>query len=283
MKDIDYADILREGGFKDVTPLKPGGQRRVFRAKHSDYPEEIVVKIGSYRVKRQLQRIEREVNLLRGIDSKYYPKNYDFYTLNDSKFIVVEEYIDSEPLHTCFDKFQKPAEILSLLKELIQGLRILWEEKRTVHRDLKPGNILIKPDGSPVIIDLGIARLLDLESLTYTFALRGPCTPPYAAPEQLSNRKTKISHRTDQFALGIVILQLMMKGKHPFDPYDSRSVEIVVENILSDRWDRTIIERSEFSQMFPLVTTLLGQEPHMRYRTPDMLLEEINKCMESLK
>lgn len=66
----------------------------------------------------------------------------------------------------------------------------------------------------PCIIDLGIARFLDLESLTRTISPMGPCTPIYAAPEQLTNNKALIDPRTDFFGLGIIALELYL-GVYP--------------------------------------------------------------------
>lgn len=74
---------------------------------------------------------------------------------------------------------------------LVEGLSIIWD-KNIVHRDLKPENIIIRPDGMPCIIDLGIARFLDLESLTRTISPMKWQPPIYAAPEQLTNNKALI-------------------------------------------------------------------------------------------
>jgi len=111
-------------------------------------------------------------------------------------------------------------------------LSILWD-RNIVHRDLKPRNIIIRPNKLPVIIDLGIARFLDLDSLTNTLNLMGPCTPIYAAPEQLSNRKQLINPRTDFFSLGIILLELLL-GHHPFDPRVLKNGNSIVENIAAD-------------------------------------------------
>lgn len=67
------------------------------------------------------------------------------------------------------DKFRTPEAIFQLMSHLIEGLSIIWD-KGIVHRDLKPENIIIREDGKPCIIDLGIARFLDQESLTNTLA-----------------------------------------------------------------------------------------------------------------
>lgn len=182
--------------------LKDGGQKQVFKIVHSTFGD-AVLKVGIYHSRQGLERISREVLLLRDIDSIYYPKNYDFKIHSNFVFEIIEEFVESTPLSNLLSNYNARNTVL-LIRHLVNGLKVIWD-KRTVHRDIKPDNILITSNGTPKIIDLGIARQLDLNSLTHTLQARGPCTPFYAAPEQLSNRKTEIRPRTDQFNLGIII------------------------------------------------------------------------------
>jgi len=84
-------------------------------------------------------------------------------------------------------------------------LEPIWNDSIT-HRDLKPKNIIIKPNGDPVVIDFGIARDSGLGSLTHTGFM--PKTPLYAAPEQVKGIKEQISYRTDFFSMGIIAYNL---------------------------------------------------------------------------
>ena len=85
-----------------------------------------------------------------------------------------------------------------------------------VHRDIKPANIMFENQDSPAILgDFGIVRDLTGRTLTYTYLASGPCTPYFAAPEQLNNEKALIDWRTDQFALGTT-LTVPHFGFHPY-------------------------------------------------------------------
>jgi len=274
-----HQKVLRN--YTAVILLKQGGQKAAYRAHHADHGN-VVVKIGSYATINGLKRIQREVEVLRGLNSKYYPRNIAFSTEPPNQFVIVEEYVDSVPLSASLTQFSAPAEALAFLRHLVQGLSIIWE-KRVVHRDIKPDNILVAPDGVPKIIDLGIARLLDDESLTRTLNARGPCTPNYASPEQLKNRKAQIDQRADQFGLGIVFLQLLLSGAHPFDPAIVGSGDSIVSNILSDKWCRAKLQRcSHPSSIQSLAAKLLGPEPFQRYRTTASLLSAITVCEREL-
>jgi serine/threonine protein kinase len=160
------------------------------------------------------------------------------------------------------------------------GLHELWS-RRVVHRDVKPDNILIRnTDGSPCIIDLGIARLLDRTSLTVSYLPQGPCTPPYAAPEQLTNRKARIDWRTDQFALGIVLAQLLLAGRHAFDPAAVGVGDSVPDNIAGGHWARDLVRAVAGHLLHDVLIKMLGPEPHQRFRTPGSLHEALGKCLE---
>lgn len=101
-----------------------------------------------------------------------------------------------------------------LFSEVCDGLDAL-REASIVHRDLKPTNIRVRPSGSPVIIDFGLARHLDRVALTNTSDGAAIGTPMYFAPEQFTGTKHDIDHRTDLFAVGVLIYQALV-GKHPF-------------------------------------------------------------------
>jgi len=270
-------DILAQGPYIDIEALPGSGQRQAYVVTHTGLKRKIVVKIGTYVYPEDIVRIKREVMLLKEIDSPYYPKNYDFKEVDGGhQFVIEEEYINAPSLDQCTERFAEPAKLLGLMGELVIGLDILWK-KRVVHRDVKPGNILILKNGSPCIIDLGIARLLYLTTAT----VRGgaPYTPGYAAPEQMEYNKETIDYRTDQFPLGIIMLQLLMAGDHPFHPRLVGDGISVVENIKYGRWCRG---EPRITVVQPLASRLLGHEPYMRYRDVGILLEEIRKTKEGL-
>ena len=248
----------------NVSPLAKGGQKIVLSATH-DVWGQIVVKYGEYRFANSLERISREIQILRELKSQYYPTNYEF--LIDAarrEFLIVEERIIGFELSAVADRFSSDEKILNLLCELVRGLELLWE-RNIVHRDIKPANILINSEDQPRIIDLGIARFLDEISLTQTFADRGPATPIYASPEQLKNNKTMINHRTDFFLLGLLVLELML-GFHPFDPQHVGNQESILDNILAG--NHVPLELSDRNNVLVgFVQNVLAVQPYQRFRT----------------
>lgn len=258
---------------KIIRELAKGGQKTVFLAEHPDLGK-VVIKTGQIKSFTSLERIKREIELLAELNNDYYPLQHHFnIDIITKEFQIVEQYIEGEVLRHVKDRFTTPKEIFTLLQSMIKGLQIIWD-KNIVHRDLKPENIIIRPDGRPCIIDLGIARFLDLESLTQTIAPLGPCTPVYAAPEQLTNQKTLIDHRTDFFSIGIIALELYLQ-QHPFDLNFTGDLHSIVENILRNRYlTETATVKTDLSiQRFSSKT--LQTQPYQRFRTYKILLDYI--------
>jgi len=263
------------GECKIIKSLKTGGQKTVQLAEHPTIGY-VVVKKGAIKSYTSLERIKREVELLSELNSVYYPKQYHFnIDFKTKEFEIVEDYIEGKELRASMSQFTSPIQILTLINSIVSGLSLIWE-KNIVHRDLKPENIIIRPDNKPCIIDLGIARFLDLDSLTQTISPYGPCTPFYAAPEQLLNKKNSIDHRTDFFSLGIIALELYL-GIHPFDPNYLGNKFSIAENIMQNIYlleNQTICKDSIISEF---VYKTLQTQPYNRFRNYQMLQAFIAK------
>lgn len=263
---------------KIIKDLPSGGQKDVQLAEHISAGL-VVIKRGAIKSFTSLERIKREVDLLSELKSDFYPLQHQFnIDVKTKEFEIVESYIEGKTLRDCMTDFKDPKDIFNLLHYLVQGLSIIWD-KNIVHRDLKPENIIIRPNGLPCIIDLGIARFLDLEALTKTISPIGPCTPIYAAPEQLTNNKNLIDPRTDFFGLGIITLELFL-GHHAFDPNVVGNQFSIVENIMQNIYitETTSIKRNDSITEFAAKT--LQIQPYQRFRTHQMLNDFIAKQLK---
>ena len=262
---IDVADIIAR--YECPRKLGAGGQKVVYMVQEP-FRGQIVIKVGEYHSAQALERVRREVSTLSTIDSPYFPQQYGFEVLDDHRYLISEEFIAGKPLNDCIEAFCSEPLIIDLAIELVRGLGELWD-RRIVHRDIKPANIMITTSG-PKIIDLGIIRLLDATSLTHALAPVGPCTPAYASPEQLQNIKRDIDHRSDQFSLGIVLVQLILTGTHPFDPHIVGG-ESIPCNILRGLWASDQLDGRISSEFRTIIHRLLAAHPYMRYRSHDEL------------
>jgi eukaryotic-like serine/threonine-protein kinase len=262
-------------GCSNIELIFTGGQKKVYKVLHRKYGT-VVVKVGSFGSYASLERIKREVDCLKEIDSVYFPKNYEFNFDKDSKeFYAIEQYIESVNLTEIMAYYNNEIRIIDLLKELVKGLRVLWD-KNAVHRDLKPDNILITSDYKPVIIDLGIARFLDYDTLTKTLLPMGPCTPVYASPEQILNKKESIDIRTDFFSLGIITLELYL-GYHPFHPDKVGNDKSIPINICEGNYINPNSRVGTTIQFSELIKRLLMPQPYQRFRNYTILSDYLKE------
>jgi len=260
---------------KILSEISRGGQKVVFLAEHP-MEGKVVVKKGEIRSFTSLERIKREVELLSTLTSPFYPRQFQFnIDIKSKKFEIVEEYIEGKTLRGSFDKFKSKDKIFKLLQNLVLGLKVIWDEN-IVHRDLKPENIIIRPNSTPCIIDLGIARFLDLEALTKTISPMGPCTPVYASPEQLANKKQLIDPRTDFFTLGIIALELYI-GTHPFDPNLNQNLYSIVENIAQINFMTHSASGIADSSMDEFANKTLRAQPYDRFRNHELISKFIDQ------
>ena len=199
-----------------VCPLTPSEQKAAFHVKTATGAD-LCLKLIAPHYERD--RLDREIQALQSIDNPNVVRLVE-YTFSskpgDLRHYVIEEFIEGQDLQDILMAGKKwpikaAAEFFSSLCDGLTALR----EKEIVHRDLKPANIRVRPDGGPVVIDFGLARHLALPDLTQTASGAGIGTPKYFAPEQFEGTKHDIDHRTDLFALGIMMYEALT-GESPF-------------------------------------------------------------------
>lgn len=199
--------------FTIISALTPSAQKAAFHVKRNG--EDLCLKIVAPNY--QIVRLERELIALEGLSHPNIVKLIGYHNSTVEgirKHYILEEYIDGTDLRAYLGNPWPRDRISKVFSSLCNGLSEL-SKHNIVHRDLKPSNIRINSQEIPIIIDFGVARLLDMESLTDTPQGAALGTPPYFAPEQFIGQRHDIDHRTDLFALGILMHQAAT-GKHPF-------------------------------------------------------------------
>ena len=195
-----------------------GGQKKVYKIKSESEIVQVLKLVET--TSDSMERVKREIRASAIIDHDNIPKiitsNVNVISDTNSIVWIIEEFIDGMSLRKILEtgKIFSTNEVVLFL-DTILSILIKSEENKIIHRDIKPENILLDKNGKYWLIDFGIARHLDLVSLTDTNSPFGPCTVGYSASEQFRNRKHDIDIRADLFSVGVVACE-MLSGYNPY-------------------------------------------------------------------
>lgn len=196
-----------------VSKFPKSGQKQALLVKHNLYGL-VMLKI----VDGKNERVKREIKIVSENNFENVPRIMEVneFDVNGQKGLYIfEEYIEGESLRNYLDNNKMGLEEALKLTEQILKIIVQMEKRHIVHRDIKPDNILRSKSGEWYLIDFGIARALDMNSLTLTAMRIGPHTPGYGAPELFQYTKKDIDSRADIFSLGVVVFEAVT-GTHPF-------------------------------------------------------------------
>ena len=211
-----------------LTLIGEGGMSYVYLAMdirlNKQWAVKEIKKIGEGSDRIVINSIIKETNLLKKLDHPMLPRIVDIINHNDSLYIVMD-YIEGETLNVLLEKngAQPEGEVIEWAKKLCDALLYLHSQNPPIiYRDMKPANIILKPDGNIKLIDFGIAREYKSGDISDTTALG---TIGYAAPEQFGGQTDQ---RTDIYNLGATLYHLLT-GISPCEPpyvlYPIRSVK----------------------------------------------------------
>jgi serine/threonine protein kinase len=199
-----------------VRALTPSAQKAAFHVR-DNAGQNLCLKMIAPNYERD--RLDREILSLQTLNHPNVVRLIE-YTFSSKpgqqRHYMIEEFIEGQDLKDALrrgEPWDRPR-VARFFSALSDGLMAL-KQAAIVHRDVKPENVRVKPDGTPVLIDFGLARHLALPDLTNTLQGAAIGTPRYFAPEQFDGTKRDIDHRTDLFALGILMYEALT-GESPF-------------------------------------------------------------------
>ncbi|MDP7033110.1 MAG: WD40 repeat domain-containing serine/threonine protein kinase [Planctomycetota bacterium] len=196
--------------------LGSGGMGAVYQAREALSGRVVALKVikqGQDRNPGILQRFEREAKILAEVDHPSVVPIFEFGS-HEGYLYYTMPIVEGTSLRTILKtKAPLPSrEVARILHPIANALSEV-HGRGYIHRDLKPGNILLNPLGDSVLIDFGIARSIDQQTqLTHSGVRVG--TPSYMAPEQILRSKS-VDHRADLFSLGVIFYELV-SGERPF-------------------------------------------------------------------
>lgn len=252
------------GPYRIVRPLGQGGMGTVFLAvrEGGDFTQRVAIKLvrGGETL---VQRFRQERQILAGLDHPNIARLVDGGTTADGLPYLVMEYVDGTPIDA-FARELSLAEKLRLFLQLCDAVQYA-HRSLVIHRDIKPGNVLVTADGTPKLLDFGIAKLASPETLPSATPTR-LMTPEYASPEQLLGRQ--VTTATDVYSLGVLLYELLTGAK----PFVAATRTPATEAARASTHNRAL--RGDVDT---ILACALDVDPQRRYGSVERLADDVRR------
>jgi hypothetical protein len=268
--------LPRITGYAVEAVLGRGGVGIVFRARDLRLGRPVALKMllaGSYAGPTELARFQREAEAIAGL---CHPNIVQIHEVGDheGRPYFTMELVDGGTLAQKLAGALQPVRWAAELVAALARAVAVAHSAGLIHRDLKPGNILLTADGSPKISDFGLARRQDDVNLTRTGTAVG--TPSYMAPEQASDAAGPVGPATDVYGLGAILYELLT-GRPPFC---AKTALETFQQVLAD----DPVAPSRLNPRVPrdletVCLKCLQKEPHQRYPSASALAEDLQRYL----
>jgi non-specific serine/threonine protein kinase/serine/threonine-protein kinase len=278
----------RFGAYAVLDELGRGGMGVVYLARRADdeFQRKVAIKLlpAGLADAPMLERFLAERQILATLDHPHIARLLDGGTTENGEPYFVMEYVEGEPLLDYCEKRELSTRERLCIFHDVCGAVTYAHQNLVVHRDIKPGNILVTADGQAKLLDFGIAKLLDAGGVavgTKTATLYRMLTPDYASPEQV--RGQIVTTSSDVYALGVVLYELLTDHR----PYHVENVEpgellrLVCEE--DPRKPSTIAPgRGLAGDLDAIVARAMRKEREKRYVSVAALSEDLDRYLEGL-
>jgi serine/threonine-protein kinase len=293
----------RVGSYEVLREIGHGGMGAVYEAVRADdhFRKRVALKTIWRGADSEVivRRFRQERQILAALAHPNIAGLHDGGVTDDGTPYFAMEFVDGEPIDAyCRSRRLGIRERVELMRQVCAAAQYA-HRNLVVHRDLKPGNILVTADGTVKLVDFGIAKLLDPDREgTDTLSRAGlhPFTTAYASPEQL--RGDAVSTSTDVYSLGVVLYQLL-SGRAPFGVSSSLPGELIaliceVQPVLPSRacTAETVAEgglpqvdrlrRQLTGELDAIVMMAMRKEPERRYASVEALSEDLRRYLGRL-
>jgi serine/threonine-protein kinase len=253
-----------------------GGMGRVFKARDPRLNRHLALKFIRDNEPALVGRFLREAQAQARIDHEYICKVYEVGETSGQPYIAMQ-YIEGQSLKA-MKRALRLEEKVEVMRKVALGLHAAHRQG-LVHSDIKPANIMLerREDGAlhPYVMDFGLAREIEAQGQTQTGAIEG--TPAYMPPEQLRGEVHKLDRRTDVYALGATLYELLC-GKPPFT--GQSSLELMLEALHEEPQPLRTLEPSVPRDVETIVMRCLEKDPARRYDSARTFAEDLGHYLD---
>ncbi|MCB9933276.1 MAG: serine/threonine protein kinase [Planctomycetes bacterium] len=266
------------GRFLIEKELPRGGQARVYRAWQTDLQRPVALKLlpASYAVDGDaVARFKREIENVARISHPNIVRVYEAGEVEGHPFFTME-FLEGQDAESMVKRGpMDPDEAASVIEAVARAVHEA-HGAGIIHRDIKPGNIILRKDDTPVLTDFGLAQdLSHSEQLTQTGISMG--TPAYMAPEQARGERNRVGKRTDIYAMGATLFSLLT-GRRPVEGESAYELMLKVAESESPAWPRQAVEDVP-ADLRAIVEMAMQNDPGKRYESAADLADDLERFL----
>ena len=266
------------GDYELLEEIGRGGQGIVYRARQKSLNRVVALKVialGSWATEAHSRRFRLEAEAIASLDQPGIVPIYEVGE-HDGHCYFTMKFIEGERLDRIVQK--SPRSIRDAAQTVAELARTVHyaHERGVLHRDIKPGNVLINANGKAHLTDFGLAKLVETEStITNTDDLLG--TPSYMAPEQITGAK-ELTSATDVYGLGTVLFE-MFTGRAPF--LANAKYEVIRQVLETEPARPRTLNREVDVDLETICLKCLEKEPARRYPSGLALAEDLERWLQN--
>ena len=203
------------GNYELIDELGRGGMGVVYKARRPGLERFVALKIllgGDLASKNQVKRFKREAEFASKLRHPAIVQIHDLGQVGDYHYLTMD-FVEGEALNGVLKRAPpSDSRAAEIVRDIAAGLQHAHDQG-VIHRDIKPANLMLTRDGQPVVTDFGLARQAELDGETSQLTRDGAMvgTPFYMSPEQASGKRERVVPKSDVFALGVVLYELLCK------------------------------------------------------------------------
>ncbi|MDP6116747.1 MAG: serine/threonine-protein kinase [Planctomycetota bacterium] len=269
------------GGYDLMAKLGEGGMARVFRANRKSDGQVVALKVLRGSLASQPDAVKDfliEAKAASALKHPYLPEFFDAGEADGHHFIAME-LISGATLQKVIEKQGEIPEngALTIAKYVTEILCFAWQRK-VIHRDIKPENLMVQPDLSLKLMDMGLAKAAGDNKATAGEGGGIIGTPMYASPEQIRGQKD-LDCRSDIYSLGLTIYHAVTGEL----PYDATTSAMVMAKQLNEELPDPRQKNSDLSlNLTMMIKKMTEKDRDRRYQTPEDLMAAIENCRQRL-